>query len=70
MVVGVARGLCWGCFAMTRGAGLWPASGDAVGHQGSISGAFRRPNMVVYVGPWFRAHGAAFGQAVDNNHGA
>ena len=63
MVLGVARGLCWGCLAVTRGAGLWPASGDALDHQGSISGAFRRPNMVAYACPRFRAWGAAFGLA-------
>ena len=49
MVVGVAWGLRRGCLGMTRGAGLWPASGDSMVHPGSISGAFRHPNMVVYI---------------------
>ena len=66
MVVGVARELCWGCLAMTRSAGLWPASGDGVGHPGSILGAFQRPVMVVYVCPRSRAWGAAFGRAADS----
>ena len=70
MVVGVARELCWGCLAMTRSAGLWPASGDGVGHPGSISGAFRRPNMVVHIFQRSSARGAADRGIADSFYGA
>ena len=61
MIVGVALELRWGCLAMTRGAGLWPASGDGVGHPGSILGALWRPIMVAYVCHRSRAWGIAYG---------
>ena len=66
MMVGVARELSWECLAVTRGAGLWPASGDGVGHPGSILGAFWRPNMVAYVCHRSRAWGAAYRGIADS----